>query len=305
MELTKEQILFYKGKQILYALDEIEQERPLTAKEKAKKDAVLTRLFQGIHRYANQLAHETISKYPRLPSDAYADLQQMLAQIFFEKLREYDPLRSTPTTFFVRHFRQKISEYIQENITHLSQYDSSNARKVFRAIHHYESRGIQWTMDMISNRCGLSIKVVKSTIALRHKAQYATTDDDDNLLQIKSKIQTPEAELLDAERKKTLFERINYLLSDSEKELLMARINPEGAKEMPYADVAEQFGITIKECKQRLNSIRCRLNQDPVLRHQFHNKKSHMPVGIISFNDNAMDILDQQIAFNENQTKAQ
>lgn len=138
------------------------------------KNYTKEQLFGSIVKFGMKTASGMLSKY-RLDSDAYMDVQQAQAVIFFEKLPDYDPLKSTPTTYFVRYFKQVISEYLRENTLHLSQYDANNVAKVKRAITYYESHGIMWDEAMLSNRTGLSAKVLRNNTLYIYKTADVKT----------------------------------------------------------------------------------------------------------------------------------
>src|SRR5699024_10002026 len=105
--MTKEQRIFYVGLKKLDQFDRIKQERNLTY-EDLKQDDDSKAIFSGsVRPYWIDLAKTMTNKY-RLPSDCFADLCQDMAIIFYEKYRDYDPTRTTPTTFFVRYFKQVI-----------------------------------------------------------------------------------------------------------------------------------------------------------------------------------------------------
>lgn len=113
-------------------MKKIKLERPLTPAEKRKEDEVKQLLFENIVRFGMGEANRRIAKY-RIDKDARADIQQALALMFFDKLPQYDPRVSTPSTFFVRYFNQVISEYLL--VTHSSFLNTSpNVSKVRGAI---------------------------------------------------------------------------------------------------------------------------------------------------------------------------
>ena len=199
------------------------------------------------------------------------DIEQDMALIFFEKLPFYDPLRTTPTTYFVRYFREQISKYLRNNKAHLTQYDANNARKISAAIAEYNQCGIQYTLDMLSTRTGLTQKVIKSTIQYSANAKLASVEEAYSLC---AKELTPEEEL----------------------RLLSLRINVNGRKEMPFDKIAECTGIPIREVKATINRVICRLNQDTELRKQFRNHNPYScVVKPISLQDTAGDIIQDQM----------
>lgn len=259
--MTKEQKIFKVGLRRLDKYDEIRLERPLKEHELAEENKIKEVLFATVKKYGVSVIRSMTQKY-RLSSDGYQDLYQDLAIIFYEKYRDYNPDKGTPTTYFVRYFKQKISEYLVENMHKLTAYDANNVLKVRKAIAYYESKGIKWTEEMLSIRTGLSIKVVHSTIIFSYTSNYASVEE---AYELKSHIKTPEEALLEKESHAVLIQAIKDNTTDEELDLLMMRVNPEGVKEMPYEKIAERKGMSVREVKKKINTCICRLNQDTSL----------------------------------------
>lgn len=100
------------------------------------------------------------------------DMEQSLCAIFFEKLPQYDPLQSTPTTYFKRYFRQEISGYLRQYHAKMTQYDAANVRKLRKAIDHFKENEMDYNYEMLSQRTGLSILVVKRTLQIADNVKY-------------------------------------------------------------------------------------------------------------------------------------
>ena len=225
------------------------------------------------------------------PED-YSDLEQELALTFFENLPKYNPLISTPTTYFVRHFRHVISLHIRNHGMNLTQYDANNARKVNKCIHELETQGVKWTYDMLSQRTGLSVKVIKSTMYYASNAVNANVEEAYDL---EATIPTPEQALEEKESITVLYERIKANITQEELQLLMMRINPEERKEMPYEKIAMLTGIPIRQVKSSLNRIICKLSQDKTLRNQFGNYNQYRHVSQVKMSDDATKIMEKQM----------
>ena len=176
MSMTEQQVLFYVGMKRIKYLQNAECERPLTFEEEQEIDEIRKLLFESVVRFGIQLAYKRMGKY-RKDRDAFQDIQQDLAVIFYEKLPDYDPTKSTPTTYFLRYFNQVITEYILKYSQHMSQYDAHNVSIVRAAIKYFEERGIKWDEPMIVTKTGLSPKVVKNTLRLAANSVMANVDD--------------------------------------------------------------------------------------------------------------------------------
>ena len=261
--LNHEQRYFLIGKIKMASLEAIKECRELTWKEKDEMDFVKKSLFSSVLKFGMTVAREMAGKYS-LDSDAHADIQQSLALIFFEKLPMYDPTRTAPITFFVRYFREAISIYLRKNSQMLSQYDAHNVSAVRAAIRYYESKGLKWTEEMLSNRTGLSARVLKNTLQIAKNSKRASTDGIEEFLHAKGL--TPEEECVDADSLKEILTRIEHLLTKPEKDLFFLKINLLGNKTLTYAEVASRSGLTVRDVKQIFSGVIAKLSGDESIR---------------------------------------
>ena len=206
---TKEQILFCAWLNSMKKLEMIPAEER-TFKQNQEISDLKMKMWQTIVKYARSKLHQMMSSYPHDATDD-SDIEQSMCVIFLEQLHNYDPLKTTPTTFFTPYFKQVISQHIRDYKQQLTQHDASNARKINRVINEYEKRGIHWTIEMIATQTNLSYKVVKSTIYYAHNAQKANLEDAGY---IQSKIPTPEEVIEVQEANNILYDAIVQLLPE-------------------------------------------------------------------------------------------
>ena len=284
--LTKEQRTFYLLLKKMHYLEV--QEDPDTAQIKKIKLYLWDQIKNFAWNEMKRMAGRCTTYEERL------EIQQDMALIFFEKLPYYDPLRSTPTTFFVRYFREKISKYIRTYKVHMTQYDTTNARAINAVIAEYNKKGIAYTLDMLSTKTGLSQRVIKSTI--QHSANAKRANIDDEEYTIHADIPTPEDAYIKSENEHALADAIARNTTETERRLLLLRVNADGRKEMPYDQIAELTGLSIKEVKAHINNAICKLNQDDALRKQFGNHNQYrFEVEPITIQDEAVNIMAQQM----------
>lgn len=290
MKLNEQQKLFIIGKSILKELAETEKERALTAAEKERRDKVQTELFASVVRFGMSEARKRMSKY-LLDSDAYAEIQQALAAIFFERLPMYDPTKATPTTYFVPYFNQEISQYLRSFSQHLTQYDAKNVAAVRQAIRYYEAKGIKWDEAMIATRTGLSTKVVKNTISIASNAKRANIEDT---LYVKSKELTPEENYLKNEKSLAIMTALMESLDVDELEFFLFRENLDGEKELTYQAVADHYNIPVRDAKKKWSIIIAKLNNNKQLQ-EYYYKTSKNPEISLKLHDASGDIAEHQI----------
>ena len=254
--LSDTQLYFYVGKKKLEELERKEKEEGLTPAESRERDEILQKLLGKIIRYGIDLARKRMGKY-RKDTDAYQDVQQSLATIFFEKLPFYDPTLTAPTTFFSPYFKQVITEYILQYSQHMSQYDAHNVALVRGAERYFESQGITWDEPMIATKTGLSPKVVKRTLQLAQTSIRASVEDSYDMA---SSEPTPEEYLLKDERSRMIWNALKDSLSPEDLEFFLYKVNLDGKRERTMQQVADELGMQVRDVKKRYAGIIARLN---------------------------------------------
>ena len=268
--MKKEQQLFYYGKRRIARLDRKEAAgEKLTEEERLERDEIKQVLFESVFRFGVSLARQRLGKY-RKDSDAFPDIQQSLAVIFYERLPYYDPTKSMPTTYFLRYFNQAITEYILKYSQHMSQYDAHNVALVRGAIRYYEERGIKWDEPMIVTKTGLSPKVVKYTIHLASNSIWANVDDEN--MNMPSKEPTPEEDYINNEKTETIYNVLRESLTPEELDFFLYKVNLDG-KERSYQQVADELGMPVRDVKMKWSGIIARLNSNRDLQSYNHNRK--------------------------------
>lgn len=295
--LTEEQARFYIRKKKIKELEEQYKGMEIPYAAARQIDHHKEQLFASVLKFALKEAKKTLVHY-HVDNDAWIELQQAFAVKFYEKLNDYDPLRTTPTTYYVRYFKEVISTYLSENTLHLSQYDIKNSRKVMSAVNYFDERGIPWTEDMLANRCGLSVKVVKSTLRHRHSVNYASTEDEE-CAQLTSSAPGPEETILRQERCTVLNRVIASILTEEERDILARRLNFDGAKYKSFENVHLETGIPLKNVKALYNSAILKLGDNPEILKLFHmSSKTRTGIGRIRFRDNATSLVTEQLVEN-------
>lgn len=289
--MNEQQIIFYAGKKRINFLEKKKKEKGLTVEEQLEIDEIRQMLFENVVRFGISLAHKRMGKY-RKDMDAFQDIQQDLAVIFYDKLPMYDPTKSTPTTFYLRYFNQVITEYILKYSQHMSQYDAHNVSIVRAAIKYYEEQGIKWDEPMIVTKTGLSPKVVKNTLRMASNSIMANIDD---ALDMASNIPTPEENYMQNEKTSTLYRVLQETLSEEELNFFFYKVNLDG-KERSYQQVADGLGMQVRDVKKKWSSIIARLNANRELQSYGHPRSRNNKIKINLRTEPAKDF-DEDLFF--------
>lgn len=247
-----------------------------TEEVKREIDDIKSCLWGAIRAFAIQQMGKMMGSLRR-PNDYYADIIQDMAAIFFERLPYYDPLRATPTTYFVRYFKQVISTYIHKDSQHLTQYDANKIRQVKRALNWLEQCGIRKpSEDLLMTVTGLSRKVVQGTLHLMKVSVQVPIDDE--TFSIKSPYDTPEIQCMKSQLSSQLMQDITTLLTEEEERLFLTYMNLNGEKHLTYEALAVKCNISVHQAKRGINTILCKLNNGiKAEKYGFHKNKEEKP----------------------------
>lgn len=266
--------------------------RQITQKEKMTIDELKTKMYQAVLPYAKQEFNRILSKY-LVNSDTYQEVESYFAQLFFQALPKYDPIVTTPTTYFKPYIRQAASEYSRSDCQHLKAQDAKNISKVKRAIASFEARGIEYDEEMLITETGLSGKVLRNTLLVSKNSMPANVDDAVN---IKANIPTPEESIIATERSEFLERKLREILTPDELHLLDVKIGDlycHKNKDTTYKQAAEILGITEWDVKTKWSTVICKLKSDPELC-RFYGRKERP---IRSVNIRQQQIIDMKNDF--------
>ncbi len=296
---TFEQACFIIGLKALRSMsDETEELRE-------RKKEIRLFLWDKISNYASS-EYIKFTEGRQMCNDSYADAYQSLFMIFLEKLDGYDATKNTPTTYFKCHFRAEICKYLRNDITHLTGNDQANIRKIKAAEAYFDSQNIDYTIEMLAQRTGLSVPVVQNAIIYAHNCNYTNVED---AFGVASKAKTPEQEFLQKEMVETVKESLECL-SDKEKEyILTAFFSKEADKfvygtedkeasvkeELPIKAVAELMGVTPAEATLLRTTALRKLNGLKELQSWNHHLKKKTEKRQIRLQDTATDMMQNNM----------
>lgn len=297
-KLTYEQRLFYLLKHVIDECNEKAKKGEMTPEDERLLNAAKSKLLEAIIKYARSLSSSSLENYAKA-SDYQDDVMQSIVENMIKTLDKYDPLRTTPTTFFRPYIQGAVTKYKRDEIQHLTANDANHVNLVRAAIRKHELRNESWNHEILSKDTGLSIKVVKRTLALMNSATYANIDDCADL---KANYPTPEESFLDNEKKRILYESINSELSDFEKEFFYTKINLDDGKELYYTAMAKLYGMGVHEVKKMWNDIITRLATKTDIRlldpRKSHNNEDKAELEFL--NDASDEMIDDMLSeFND------
>lgn len=246
-------------------------------------------------------------KYYNFSKKYYEDLVQCGEIGVLVGLKDYDPKKSKPSTYFYYHIVHEIQDFINSNVYRTTQYYSANVKKVNRTINEFENAGFnQYSAKDISIQTGMSLDTVetalhiikgKTEVSMEYcgeymrapemadpAVQYAKKEDTDLLYQVLRECLTPEEALV-----------VCYLhgLDDLEQLSLKA--------------IAKKMNITIDRVKKLKITAFCKLKNSPLYSlesrknkrdtYELEDEDSVVLFPRMQAKNSALEILDMEIAF--------
>ena len=216
-------------------------------------------------------------RYFHVSDDKKGELVNEAAATFVIKLPLYDPTWSAPTTYFTRVFTEEIDRWIRHEIPgNPTQNMFRNIRKVSHARNELLQMDIAPTPEVIADRAGMSVKVVKDTISFMNET---ATESIDECVNMAGNLPSPESVYIDEEFRKACWEATKHL-SDEEWTMFWryykmppdyrdtgidADVPQLSREECTYKGIAKELGETPKRVKSVLTNARKKLLHDPAL----------------------------------------
>ena len=248
----------------------------------------LNNIEREVYKEMQLLLWERIEKFvvSQFPKEVmksrfeYEVLYQTMYVDFVEKMifryKPYSPDRKSlvrPTTYFMEHiFKNALTTY-QSDRTEMTKHDIDKMTKIQKAINSMVANNIKPTPEKISGITDLSIGVVRNalvtldirrTVSLDAKVKDDDGNENENVRIPKSKMPTPEEEVIRRDTDRILAELINTELTEIERKVFFMRDDiwdERDIKHMPYKDIAEELGITEKDAKRIHNAARKKLSR--------------------------------------------
>ena len=272
--------------------------------DEQKKD-IRAFLWNKISNYA-MAEYQKFTAGRQMCNDSYADAYQSMFLVFLEKLNDYDATKNAPSTYFKCHFRSQISKYIRQDITHLTGNDQANIRKIKAAEAYFDSQNLEYDLEMLAKRAGLSPQVAKNAILYAHNGNYANIEDAYSLA---SKRMTPEQEFLAKEKEDGIQNALEYLSEKEKKYIYTAFFSKEAdqfvygtdeveasvKEELPIKRVAEIMGISPNEATLLRTTALRKLNTIKELQPYNNHLKKKTEKRQVKLQDSATDVMQNNI----------
>ena len=255
-----EQAIFQYAMPALKDLRQKEKDKTITQEEKKEKDEILCMLFYLIKNYGYNIMND-MTKGCHLRYHDREELATMIKLAFMEHIYDYDPHKSTPTTYFKHYFIEAVRNYLQFCMG-INQYYYTNMKKVRNVLNRYSQTDSKCDPEIISRLTGLSPKVVKKTLEMMEYHKVGI----DEVFDISSNNITPEETVLEKEKLLRLNKILKDALSPLEEKHMLLRLNLDGVRLRTYGEIAEAMGSSVQDVSFILKNAQKKLRSDQNLK---------------------------------------
>lgn len=200
---------------------------------------------------------------PEQKSDLNADVKAT----FFAHLHDYNPLETTPTTFFIPYFTESIRSFIQ-NSMNMTPYTATNARTLRKLMNEMDMKNESYTLEKLAHKADMTDTVAKNTLDLM---RVQTVDYEGLKNTIRSDEESFVDQILENVRDSEIEDMIDKVLTKDEAMIFRLRMSSPANRAdriNTYQAVAEISGLSIREVRSTLNRAKKKIiNSEMFKRH--------------------------------------
>lgn len=197
-------------------------------------------------------------KYPSYAPKHFEDMLQVGEMGVLIGLKDYDPTKSLPATFFIKYIIHEIQTYIDENVYRTTPYYSSIIKKINKAIAKFENENIPYTKRDIAIQTNLSLDTIEKTMVIMNGKNSVSLDSIGE--QSSSVVATnPEEEFFKNESSEAVYRVLKACLTQEET-LIISYLY--GLGDLPVTSlkrIAEKMNCPIDRVKKLKTSAFCKL----------------------------------------------
>nr|WP_303181791.1 sigma-70 family RNA polymerase sigma factor [Lachnoclostridium phocaeense] len=196
-------------------------------------------------------------------AEHYSDMFQEGVVAILETMGNYDPEKSTNTTYFTYPVIHALSEYCNRVSNKSSAYFSQNMNKVKSALKNLELAQKEPSLANIALLSGLTIQQVEEAlkrINATNEKSFDTMEDNEVAMKAKS----PEDEMLEKEKKEILY-RALMQLDAKDREMLILHYGVD-CEALSFSKIGALMGISTHDVGNRIAGSLRALKQRPQLK---------------------------------------
>lgn len=246
-------------------------------------------------------------KYPTYINKEADDLIQAGYTAVIAHLKNYNPLKGKPTTFFRCYIEQEMMNWLNVSRNESTIYYQTINNKIQIAIRFFESNGLPWNDIKISEYMNLPLSTVKNTRAVFNKS--ATLELKEEIkLGGSDEVITPEAsgspeeDCLAIERHEALYDCISKHLTNIEKEVIFYSFGCCGYPALSQFEIAERLNITGNDVRRIYSQATRKLFQSELgnlVKDRYENSEYLLDDEIAFFPSSKNELQEPELCFTD------
>lgn len=204
-------------------------------------------------------------KYANYSPRYYDDLVQSGEIGILTGLKDYDPKKSLPATYFYYFIVHEIQSFINSNIYKTTPYYSANMKKINRAIAEFENANQAFTRKDISIQTGIPLDTVEKVMNMMiGRSEVSLTSFGEQLEG--AVVLNPEEEFFKKENCEYLYKVMRDALTREEVLVISHMYGIGGIESLSLKAIAQKYGMPIDKVKRLKITAFCKLRNSALSR---------------------------------------
>lgn len=212
-------------------------------------------------------------KYSTYTTKYYDDLVQSGELGILIGLKDYDPKKSMPSTYFHCFIIHEIQDFINQNIHKTTPYYSTHIRKINKVITKLESMGLPCTSRDISIQTGLPLDTVEKTMRIMNGSNEIGLDFCENTTE-NPEFGNPAAEFIKKENVDDIHRILRSVLTEEEATILFYLHGMGDKEQLSLKAIAQKMNTSVDRVKRLKILAYCKLRNSPLAQYKTRSFKN-------------------------------
>lgn len=236
-------------------------------------------------------------KYARYSRKYFEDLVQQGNLGIFKGMREYDPQKGKPSTFFCYYIIHEIQDFINVNVNRTSTHYDASTRKIKKIIEGYRSDNREYSVTDLAIDTGLPFETIEESLKILNKTEISfenATDCPGSLDAIlPSDEKSPEEELLNNENTVMVNAAIGKTLTPIERTIVELHYGLNDNERMTIKKISKKLDMPTDKIKRNLTMALSKLKHSNL---RLLHPDLLIPVDDVKNDDNLIPIISDEYA---------
>ena len=214
-------------------------------------------------------------KYSTYTTKYYDDLLQSGELGILIGLKDYDPEKSMPSTYFHYFIVHEIQSFINNNVHKTTPYYSTHIKKINRVITKLESMGLPRTSRDIAIQTGLPLDTVEKTLRIMNGSSEVAIDNCENTVE-NPDFGNPAVEFMKKENAEDIQKILREVLTEEEVTILTYLHGMGDREQLSLKGTALKMGISVDRVKKLKILSYCKLRNSALSQYKPNSYKNEI-----------------------------